>query len=142
MVNGNKLKTYRQYKFDLKPSAYVKNVRYRDQRQILSNFRSGCLKLEIELGRFAKPAVPLENRMCKYCNFNCVENEKHFLLYCPVYSDLRNLLFLRCVDHFKDFNTLSYDEKFYFLMENSNVQVIFAQFLTRMFKRRCAFNTQ
>ena len=47
------------------------------------------LTLAIETGRYAKPPVPVENRLCFACNKNCVENENHFLLDCPLYDDLR-----------------------------------------------------
>jgi hypothetical protein len=35
-----------------------------------------------------KPFTPAEERYCKYC-LNQVENEKHFLLYCPLYNCIR-----------------------------------------------------
>lgn len=87
--NGNKLRTYRIYKFDLKVEHYVNINMDRSHRRILAKFRSGSLPLNIETGRYAKPKVPLMERTCKLCSENVVEDEMHFLLACDFYSDLR-----------------------------------------------------
>ena len=50
-VNGNKLRTYREYKTNFKPEYYVKCNMSRDQRRILSKFRSCNLPLAIKTGR-------------------------------------------------------------------------------------------
>jgi hypothetical protein len=49
----------------------------------LSKIRLSAHSLAIETGRYNKPFTPAEERYCKYC-LNQVENEKHFLLYCPI----------------------------------------------------------
>lgn len=75
LENGNKLRTYRQYKTTLCTSSYVKLVKYRDQRRILANFRGGSLPLSIETGRYTRPKTPIDDRICKYCNSGCVEDD-------------------------------------------------------------------
>ena len=30
------------------------------------------------------------SRSCQHCNLNMIENEYHFLLICPFYTELRN----------------------------------------------------
>jgi hypothetical protein len=47
--------------------------------------KSSAHSLAIETRRYNKPFAPTEERYCKYC-LNQVENEKHFLLYCPLLS--------------------------------------------------------
>ena len=42
--------------------------------------------LAIETGRHAKPKIAKEERTCRYCNLDDVEDEEHFLLKCPLYS--------------------------------------------------------
>ena len=54
----------------------------------LSKIRLSAHSLAIETGRCNKPFTPAEERYCKYC-LNQVENEKHFLLYCPLYNCIR-----------------------------------------------------
>lgn len=90
--NGNKLRTYRLYKTDLITEDYVKLRMERSHRRILAKYRSGSFPLQIETGRFTKPKVPLNNRICKLCTDNVVEDEMHFLLCCDFYSDLRRPL--------------------------------------------------
>ena len=40
----------------------------------------------LETGRHAKPKIATEERKCRYCNLDDVEDEKHFLLKCPLYN--------------------------------------------------------
>ena len=58
------------------------NVPY-GYRRILAKLRSGGLPLHIEVGRFCKPKVDLENRICKLCDMNVVEDEIHLLIEMP-----------------------------------------------------------
>ena len=59
-------------------------------RKSLSRLRLSSHRLEVEVGRWAKPnKIPYENRKCQICNI--LEDEFHFLLECPLYSDLRKL---------------------------------------------------
>ena len=62
----------------LNVSSYVKNVFNRQHRRILSNFRSGCLPLAVETGRYTRPKIPLNERKCIFCNNNSFEDEIHF----------------------------------------------------------------
>jgi hypothetical protein len=55
----------------------------------LTKIRPSANSLAIETGRYNKPFTPAEERYCKYC-LNQVENEKHFLLYGPLYNCIRN----------------------------------------------------
>jgi hypothetical protein len=93
--NGNKLRTDRQFKQIRYTETYVSRLGHRPYRHVMTLFRAGSL-LSIETGRYARPPVPVENRLCVVCNKNCVESEKHFLLDCPLYDDLRLILFLQC----------------------------------------------
>ena len=43
--------------------------------------------LEIERGRWTRPVIPTENRICNICNK--LDDEYHFLLECNSYSELR-----------------------------------------------------
>ena len=45
-------------------------------RSLLTQLHSGTLPLEIETGRYY--GVTREQRICKQCNLNVIENEQHF----------------------------------------------------------------
>ena len=61
------------------------------QRKKLNKFCLSCLELKIETGRYFH--LPENERLCEI-HESCLkqaiqENEFHFLLFCPAYSDIR-----------------------------------------------------
>jgi hypothetical protein len=69
---------------------YLSRVDNAQLRRSLARFRCANHKLQIELGRQAKPMkVPVQQRYCKLCNLGAVEDEDHFLLVCPAYQSVR-----------------------------------------------------
>ena len=66
------MKNYLQYDFDT---------------NILTKLRSGSLKLYLETGRYDN--IPRDNRICRCCKMNNIEDEYHFVLICPAYRTLR-----------------------------------------------------
>ena len=63
----------------------------RKYRVILTRFRVGAHRLEVEVGRHNK--IEYQRRLCKYCKsigVEHVEDEAHFLFDCPLYDDIRN----------------------------------------------------
>lgn len=83
---GN-LRTYKTMKFELKLEWYLNSAIKRRDVKILMKLRGGMLKIGINEGRWQN--VPVENRTCKICNLNVVENEVHFLFECRAYSSFR-----------------------------------------------------
>ena len=90
VTNGNKLRLYRQFKNDICTESYLTSTIPYQHRKYLAMFRSGCLPLEVELGR--RDGTPLDKRFCKMCFQNVVEDEIHILLKCPLYDDVRSNL--------------------------------------------------
>ena len=84
-INGNKLRTYRLYKTSVQTEHYVSCQLPRTTRRTMALFRSGALPLPVETGRYSRPQIPLNERLCKFCNTNSVENEIHCLMLCPLY---------------------------------------------------------
>ena len=89
------LSIYRKIKYWFK---IIKHTDYRFttskyHRSLLTKFRCGVLDLEINKGRHHN--IPREHRLCTYCNLGKVEDEFHFLLECPCYSELRLIYFPR-----------------------------------------------
>ena len=67
---------------------YVHMNLTQQQRSILAQLRIGILPLFVETGRFTN--IKKEDRICTLCTDNCIEDEIHFTLVCPLYTDVRN----------------------------------------------------
>ena len=72
-------------KFEI--SSYLTRVYGRTRRSLLSKLRLGVLDLEIEIKR--RNAIPREERFCKLCASQEVEDEIHFILNCPSLGQCR-----------------------------------------------------
>ena len=85
MDNKPRLRTYRLFKQNLVSEDYLNAKDSRGRKQ-LARIRSGANRLRIDEGRAKR--LPPEDRKCW---FGCgeVEDERHFLMSCHVYSDLR-----------------------------------------------------
>jgi len=78
---------YKEIKSTFQMSPYItllQNIKYRN---ILAKLRLSSHNLQIESGRHYK--IPRHDRKCILCNLNDIEDEFHFVLICPFYSDLR-----------------------------------------------------
>ena len=65
----------------------VKSDVSRYQRSLLSQLKFGILPLKIETDRYQ--GIPLEERLCKLCNSNSIENELHFMFDCSALNEIR-----------------------------------------------------
>ena len=86
--NSRRLETYSLFKHEFKFERYLDFINDNRFRSALTSFRVSSHKLQIERGRHLN--IPRNERICRNCNSNMIENEYHFLLICPKYSDLRN----------------------------------------------------
>ncbi len=90
------LKTYRLLKYVYSPEPYVTLPLDRSRRSLCAQLRTGILPLAIEIGRFY--SVPEEERLRSVCDLNVVEDELHFLFYCPLGDEARQILFQKMQD--------------------------------------------
>jgi hypothetical protein len=88
-----KLRLYKTFKFKLELESYLLTDRYRKGRCFFTALRTGSNRLRIETGRWKRPKEEERERVCMTCMSGEVENEKHFLLDCSMYDDLRKTLF-------------------------------------------------
>ncbi len=104
-------------------------------------FSHGCFKLSVlrvETGRYMHESngidgtrgIPIQMRVCKYCDLCKVEDEIHFLLECSLYHTVhtfRKSLLTVC-SKFIDLNDFSVLQQFIALMSNDkfvdNIEVI------------------
>ena len=69
-------------------SDYLDIITIRKFRVALAKRRVSSHRLEVEMGRWARPErITFEDRKCKFCNK--LEDEFHFLLECLLYINSR-----------------------------------------------------
>jgi hypothetical protein len=92
MLSKPKLRTYRQLKQHLTCEQYL-TFHDRRAREIMTTLRGGTNELRIERGRYPitnrDKRLEVHERVCLMCMSGEVEDEKHFLLDCVIYEDLR-----------------------------------------------------
>ena len=131
---GNKLRTYRTFKKDFREESYLNMRLTLSQRRALASLRCGVAPLRIETGRYSQ--LPVNDRICEMCDSGNVENEKHFLMSCNLYDDIRDELFLYANSSHTIFGEWSLDDQFMFLISNSKIVCHTAKACQIMLQRR------
>ena len=144
-INTGKLCIYFTYKDTFKFEEYL-HIKKFTYRQILCKFRISAHSLRIETGRYEKTKnssgnyskLEKENRICKFCNLRMVEDEFHFLLNCPLYSDIRHNFIDNIQRNCDNFHHLSEKNKFLWILtnEDNNILLKLCDFLLKGFNLR------
>ena len=135
---AGKLRTYKLFKSHFEIESYLNLPVH--LRVPLTKFRVSAHALRIETGRYNRPhKLALEERLCWFCK-NTVEDEMHFLLECPLYSENRQVLMRECVTLNKSFVYFSTADKFSFLLgtKSEMLQYALARFIKISFQTRQA----
>ena len=85
----SKLYWYCQFKTDFEISSYLENIRDKKLRSYVARLRCSNHSLGIEIHRYTKIE---SDKYCKFCMENdnyIVEDEKHFIIECNAYNNLR-----------------------------------------------------
>jgi hypothetical protein len=102
VVSKPKLRTYLLLKTKLSFEPYL-NCGDSWRRSALTRLRVGTNMLAIETGRWEGKKV--EERVCKVCKTNQVEDEKHFLIECSGYDAVRQDLYKKLDNEKYDIKT-------------------------------------
>ena len=121
--DGNKLRTYALFKTVFEAEMYCKKLLPLHHRAAFAKFRCGVAPLCTETGRFDNK--PLEERKCPFCDN--IESEKHVLLDCNMYNDLRHELFSRATIIEPYFDIFSAENKIRFFLSNHDMINIVAK---------------
>ena len=73
------------FKYDIN---YIYAFQFLRTVSYLTKLRISVHPLYVETGRYCNSAIPRANRFCFHCK-NILEDEKHFLLDCPLYKYVR-----------------------------------------------------
>ena len=84
-----KLRTYKELKLTPGTEDYVASNMEKYSRSLIAKIRIGTLPIMIETGRYKQQ--PADERRCLSCP-DKVEDEKHFLMDCPLYNNIREAM--------------------------------------------------
>ena len=87
----SKLEVYKKLDKQFKLEKCITSVDIDKHRVALTRLRCSTHKFMVEEGRYR--GIERNMRKCYLCSMNAVEDEYHFLLICPAYTDLRKKLF-------------------------------------------------
>ena len=121
ITKEGKLRTYYKFKNIFKKELYLDNVSNFEHRRNLTQLRISAHKLAIEKDRYKN--INKEKRICKYCSLNAVEDEMHFLLECTSYQKERKELLDIVSKQCKNFELLSTENKFIWLLSNESADI-------------------
>ncbi len=132
--SSKKLRTYKCFKKVYDMEKYLLFVQNPFHRRELTRFRISAHNLFIEQGRYKK--VEIENRKCRLCDLKKVEDEFHFFMQCPFYSNLRKKYIRQLSISYED--PFSWDAFLYImqLQDNSDINQISLYVYRSMEKRR------
>ena len=131
----NKLRTYAKFKSEYVVEPYLVQTLPKIHRSSIAKFWCGVAPIRIETGRFER--LKEEDRVCAPCNVT--ETEKHVLIDCPFYFDLRFELLQSCKRPCDTFETFNDEDKLNFILANPNVVTISAKTCYSILERYRAF---
>ena len=140
---GNKLRTFSSFKQTFSREKYL-SLKDPVQRRALSRFRLSAHKLNVETGRYNSKNryVKPEERICTSCTLGVCEDERHFLIDCPLYDNLRDNLYSAISERNVHFCSYTPIQKFTWLMttEDLNCLSVIASFIHKAMKLRESAN--
>ena len=129
-INDNgkypKLRTYKLFKGELRLESYLNCNLPKNLYRSIARFRLSSHNLYIELGRHKRPYVIAEERICKRCDINDIEDEFHCMVICTKWDAIRVDLFQVCYVHIENFTVLHPKEQFLKIMINKNPELNYA----------------
>jgi len=131
-----KLRTYCKFKTSFNCENYL-IIFNRSQRLSFSKLRVSAHKLLIEAGRHTIPRIQPNDRICKQCNLNEVEDEFHFIMHCKLYDNLRSNFMSELNDIIV---TTNYSEEDFFITimsaKDTDILKVVLNFVNLAFKKR------
>ena len=124
--NEGKFNTYSSFKDKFVYENYLEDVTNFNHRRALTKLRISNHCLNIEVGRYKKPPIPREERLCTFClanNIKSLHNEAHFILICPAHDDIRSKTIDSYIFNICNFDKLSESSKFFYLMTSEDQTV-------------------
>ena len=96
-LNNNRvLLLYREVKPEFGYANYLNIFSTKRLRNAFARLRLSSHTLRIETGRYARTRVERHERACQICESSDIEDEYHFILICPTYTNMRQ----KCIPNY------------------------------------------
>ena len=106
------------------------------QKKFIAKLRLSTLALQIKTGRYERPRLLAQNRLCLSCeNGLSVENEEHFIFSCLKYNNLRES-WINQLKKPENFANLDTSEKFKIIFDQPENVKISAQYIINCYDVR------
>ena len=106
----------------------------------MTRLRVSAHRLNIETQRFngKNCYIPETQRVCGCCDLREKEDELHFMIKCPRYKDLREIVFREVSQQNGHFNSYLEDQKLIWLLSNEDIETskIVARFISESMEIR------
>jgi hypothetical protein len=119
--NRGKLDTYFYIKTHFGKEKYLEINNFKI-RQSICKIRVSAHSLNIETDRYKNIIRP--ERKCTNCSKGDIEDEKHFIVDCPLYENIRVKCFDKVIDLCPNFRYMDTSSKFVWLFTNEHEQVL------------------
>ena len=126
-----KLIFYQKLKNSYSSEKYVTQNLSLSLRSSIAQLRFGVLPLHVETGRFSTKSR--DQRVCKICHGDDVEDELHFLFFCEKYHDLRQKMYQKITKQYADFESKGELEKLQILVD---CPILLGNYIQKAFSQR------
>ena len=135
----NKLRSYMKFKNTFETEKYLSSMTQTNSRKYFTRLRISAHDLTIERGRYQKPKIPLDLRLCEKCK--TLEDEAHFVMSCTAnrnYRQARQNCMKELSEIHPSITDMSDNEKFILIMtaEDKITSKIVERFITKMVNLR------
>ena len=134
-----KLRTYALFKREFSLENYAVLLS-KPLRSAFCKLRISAYTLMIERGRYFSPKLPVEKRICKFCDSGFIEDEFHFIMVCKLYTCHRVILFSSLSD-IANLNMFDENHIFKYTMRATDYDILFvvASFVKDAFEERSKY---
>ncbi len=89
MATGSRCRLYREVKSEYIIEPYLRYNTCRDLRINFTKVRLSSHRFMVERGRWLKPKVQYEDRLCTLCNEHDIQDEYHIMMKCAYFTAIR-----------------------------------------------------
>ena len=123
-MKDGKLVTYLNIKTNFGLEKYLTLIKNYQYRRSICKLRVSSHRLLIEQGRYKN--IPRNERLCKNCNQNAIEDESHFLIKCDKFNEERKDIFsqLNSKVQLQNLHQLSDEQKLFFILNCEDHEIL------------------